>query len=175
MLAAEPTLFQKLGIKWWIFTSTTPGRAFTDAAFRQGVTVVTRMCGSSDAGLFGVACPHDLRDFHVTSGHVHVEVVDSAGRSVPSGGRGRVVVSRFGGMSHDGAVTVNEGTQLVRLAVGDMATYVMQPCACGSTMPRLRDIGPELAPTLGYQVNFHDGPVVRSGHTQAIPMPPHSL
>jgi phenylacetate-CoA ligase len=146
MLSERPHMFEQMGIKWWICTSTAPGRMFLDAATRQGVQSVTRMYGSSDVGLFGVGCAHDLRDYHVTSGHVHVEVVDELGRGVAPGERGRVVVTRFGGMTQDGSVTVNEGSQLVRLAVGDMATLVTEPCSCGASSVRLRDVRRELGP-----------------------------
>ena len=80
-----------------------------------------------------------------------------------------MVVTRFGGMTHDGSLTVNEGTQLIRLAVGDMASWVTQPCACGAMTPRLRDVRPEVGPPCNYEVSFHESPV-RSGHTQRIPV-----
>ncbi len=56
-----------------------------------------------------------------------VEILDEAGRPVPDGATGEVVVTPLG----------VEGMPLLRFRTGDLAALHTQPCPCGRTTPRL--------------------------------------
>lgn len=59
-----------------------------------------------------------------------VEIVDSAGRPLPPGETGEVVVTPL----------QIEGTPLIRFQTGDISFLLDQPCRCGRTTPRLGPI-----------------------------------
>ena len=83
---------------------------------------------------------HALSCFHVAQGHVLVEVVDRSGAPVENGLSGRIVITHLCGMEENGQVRVHNGTQILRLAGGDGATFLTDPCVCGLTASRLRDV-----------------------------------
>jgi phenylacetate-CoA ligase len=69
--------------------------------------------------------------YHLATDNVLVEVVDSAGMSLPAGKEGRIVVTDF----H------NAATPFVRYEIGDVG--VMSPderCPCGRPFPRLQRV-----------------------------------
>jgi hypothetical protein len=43
-------------------------------------------------------------------------------------------------MEDNGQAGLHRGTQILRLAGGDGATLLTDPCDCGLTAPRLRDV-----------------------------------
>jgi len=59
-----------------------------------------------------------------------VEIVDEAGRILPDGEAGEVVVTPL----------QIEGTPLIRFRTGDLSFLINQPCVCGRTTPRLGPI-----------------------------------
>jgi len=76
-------------------------------------------------------------------GHVHpelmlAEIVDDAGRVLPPGEAGEVVVTPLG----------VEGLPLLRFRTGDIARLHLEPCACGWQTPRLGAIEGRLAQRL---------------------------
>jgi phenylacetate-CoA ligase len=139
LLAVEPALLEKAGIKALIVSST-PLEADMVAEIReQGVAFIVNFYGSTEALPDAVACPHDPTRFHLAQGPNLVEVVGPDGRHVASGQRGLVVASRIGAAVGDG-IGPAEGTQLLRLVVGDEALYDETPCACGRLSARLSGI-----------------------------------
>ncbi|MEO0443837.1 MAG: phosphopantetheine-binding protein, partial [Pseudomonadota bacterium] len=68
--------------------------------------------------------------FHLIQGHIYTEVIDEkTRRHVNNGERGLVV--------HTG---LRHGSRYVRYVVGDEATFVTDPCQCGRTSPRIKDV-----------------------------------
>jgi phenylacetate-coenzyme A ligase PaaK-like adenylate-forming protein len=81
-----------------------------------------------------------ITDFHVSQGCVYVEVVNDNGRPVAHGESGRVDVTRLSGTDERGERLPNTGTQIFRLAIGDSATWITDPCPCGLTTPHMRAV-----------------------------------
>jgi phenylacetate-CoA ligase len=140
LLDEDANFLARHGVQWWIGSSGTFDPETIAAARRQGVQTVTNFYGSSEFGLFASSCPATPGDYHIAQGHVLVEVVDRTGLPVGHAQSGRVVVSHLRAMDGDGNACRHEGTQILRLATGDSATYLSAPCACGLTTARLRDI-----------------------------------
>jgi hypothetical protein len=139
LLDASPAFLGDHGVCWWIGSSGTFNPSTTDRVRRAGVSV-SNLYGSSEVGLFAISCERSPGDFHVSRGCVLVEVVDDDGRAVAHGGSGRVVVTRLSGADESGGRLPNTGTQIFRLAIGDSATWISDPCPCGLTTPRVRDV-----------------------------------
>ena len=83
--------------------------------------------GTTEA-FVGWQCP--VGSYHVNSEHVLVEIVDENGRRVSSGQAGRVVITTL----------ENRLMPLIRYDLGDYATILDEPCACGRTLPRIGNI-----------------------------------
>ena len=139
-LEEDDPWLERHGVRWWIGSSGTFDVATVAAARRQGVEAVTNLYGSSEFGLFAVSCSQVPGDFHVSQGHVLVEVVGESGAAVDDGQFGRIVVTHLCGMDDNGRARFHGGTQIFRLAAGDGAMYLNSPCGCGLTTPRLRNV-----------------------------------
>jgi len=84
--------------------------------------------GSTECGVVGVECSKH-RGYHVTEGHVKVEIVDPAtGRVLPYGKTGEIVVTTL----------LREGMPMVRYRTGDLGILQKSECACGITMDLLQ-------------------------------------
>jgi phenylacetate-CoA ligase len=140
LLAGDPDLLARLGVRWWIGSSGTFGDENRILARKQGVESVSNLYGSSEVGLFAISCERFQGDFHLAQGHVLAEVVDDSGVPVQSGQSGRIVVTHLCGMDDNGLSRPHTGTQMLRLAAGDGAVFDSTPCHCGLTTPRLRNI-----------------------------------
>jgi phenylacetate-CoA ligase len=140
LLDDDPSFLARHGVRWWIGSSGTFDAHTMASARQQGVQAVTNLYGSSEFGLFAISCPNTPGDFHVGQGHVLVEVVDPSGKPVENGQFGRIVVTHLCGMDESGEARVHSGTQMLRLAAGDGAVILSDPCACGLTTPRLRNV-----------------------------------
>ena len=140
LLAGDPDLLARRGVRWWIGSSGTFGDENRILVRKQGVESVSNLYGSSEVGLFAISCAQSQGDFHLAQGHVLAEVVDDSGAPVQSGQSGRVVVTHLCGMDDNGLARIHTGTQMLRLASGDGAVFVSDPCHCGLTTPRLRNI-----------------------------------
>lgn len=140
LLGDDPNLLARHGVRWWIGSSGTFDPETRTLARRQGVESISNLYGSSEFGPFSISCRENPGDYHVAQGHVLVEVVDRSGAPVENGQCGRIVVTHLSGMEDDGRVRIHEGTQILRLAGGDGATLLTDPCICGLTSPRLRDV-----------------------------------
>lgn len=64
---------------------------------------------------------------HLNTDLYPVRIVDEAGDDVPAGESGDVIVSNL----------VNDATVLLNYRLGDQAALLMEPCACGRTLPRM--------------------------------------
>ena len=140
LLDADPTVLSRHGVRWWIGAAGTFERETVERAVSQGVESLSNFYGSSEFAPFALSCSKHLADFHLSQGHVLVEVVDQSGNQVGNGEFGRIVVTHLCGMDDGGDSCVHGGTQIFRLAAGDGATYFDEPCDCGLTTPRLRGI-----------------------------------
>jgi phenylacetate-CoA ligase len=140
LLDEDPSFLSRHSVRWWIGSSGTFDPETIVSARRQGVETVTNLYGSSEFGLFASSCPAAPGDYHIAQGHVLVEVVDGFGLQVDHGQFGRVVITHLRGMDGDGNGCRHQGTQVLRLANGDGATYLSSACSCGLTTARLRDI-----------------------------------
>ncbi len=84
--------------------------------------------GSRDAGFIAHQCPGG--SLHISSEHIIVELVDSAGRPVGPGEMGEVVTTHL----------ATGDFPFVRYRTGDMARLGSQPCACGRGLPVLEEV-----------------------------------
>jgi phenylacetate-CoA ligase len=146
LLRYEPAFFSHCAIRWWLGSSSTFTAEVRETARQQGVTSVTNLYGSSEFGTLAVSCCQNPGEFHLALGHVLVEVVDREGFPVPSGHRGRIVVTHLLASHEGGGLGPHEGSQLLRLDNGDEATFLDGPCPCGLSSPRIRDIRRRGAP-----------------------------
>jgi len=70
------------------------------------------------------------RYYHVAVENVLVEIVDSGGRDVPPGERGRVIITGL----------YNYAMPFIRYEVGDVAVAGAEQCSCGRTLPVIKQI-----------------------------------
>ena len=140
LLADDPAFLTRCGVRWWIGSSGTFNPATVKAVQQHGVSSVSNLYGASEFGMFAISCARVPGDFHVAQGHVLVEVVDRSGSPVENGRSGRIVVTHLSGMDGNGRAQTYLGSQMLRLAIGDGATFVSDACECGLTAPRLRAI-----------------------------------
>ena len=84
--------------------------------------------GGRDAGFIAHECPSG--SMHITAEDIVVELLDSAGRAVPAGQAGEVVVTHL----------ATRDFPFIRYRTGDVAVMGTQPCACGRGLPTLSDI-----------------------------------
>ena len=140
LLDEDPGLLERHRVRWWMGSSKTFDPEVVAAARAQGIESISNFYGASEFGIFAISCTVNAGDYHVAQGHVLVEVVDAHGVRVASGQPGRVVVTHLSGLDDDGNSEVHTGTQILRLAGGDGATFVGDVCTCGLTAPRLRDV-----------------------------------
>lgn len=116
-------LLRRTGVRLGIPVVYTQGEQLT-AADRTlleedlGARVVD-VYGLKELGIVGTECSPG--SYHVDQGRVVVEVVDDAGRAVPAGTEGSVVVTNL----------VNLAMPLIRYATGDRARLRAAPCGCG--------------------------------------------
>lgn len=92
-------------------------------------TVLVDLYGCAEISLIASECEEN-DGVHLRPGTGVVEVIDrETGAHVESGGRGLVVVT---GLMH--------GSRYLRYVLGDEATFLTDPCACGRATPRLMGI-----------------------------------
>jgi phenylacetate-CoA ligase len=140
LLDEDPKFLARRGVLWWIGSSGTFGAETVERVREQGVQVVSNLYGSSEFAVFAISCPKIPGDYHVAQGHVLVEVVDQVGKPVENGQFGRIVVTHLCGMDRNGQARTHGGTQILRLAAGDGATFLSDACSCRLTTPRLRGV-----------------------------------
>jgi len=85
--------------------------------------------GSQEVCNIAMECEaHD--GMHINAENVYVEVVDDAGRPVPPGEVGEVLVTTL----------TNFAMPLIRYRLGDMAMLDDTPCPCGRGLPKIREV-----------------------------------
>jgi phenylacetate-CoA ligase len=77
-------------------------------------------------GILGEECRAHA-GYHVNSLDYHVEAVDAAGRSVPDGEEGELVVTNL----------YSDVVPICRYRTGDFGVLSSEPCACGLAFPRI--------------------------------------
>jgi len=140
LLERDPKYIARHKLRWWFGSSGTFSTDTIGRAKDQGLEVVSNLYGSSEFAPFGISCPDNHGDYHINQGHVYAEIVNRSGQPVKNGESGWIVVSHLRGLEKNGEACVHEGTQILRLAAGDGATYLEEACTCGLTTPRFRDI-----------------------------------
>lgn len=87
--------------------------------------------GGRDAGFIAHQCPSG--SLHITAEDVIVEIVDREGRVLPPGESGEIVVTHL----------ATRDFPFVRYRTGDVGVLAAQddaPCACGRTLPVLKEV-----------------------------------
>jgi phenylacetate-CoA ligase len=102
------------------------GRELIEDEF--GIAVMSRY---SAAEAFKIAFYCEERTgFHLHEDLCHVRVLDAAGRAVPDGEAGRLVISNL----------VNRGSVLLNYPIGDLGSVGSEPCGCGRTFRSLSEL-----------------------------------
>ncbi|WP_312438853.1 glycosyltransferase [Janthinobacterium sp.] len=84
--------------------------------------------GGRDAGFIAHECPHG--GMHITAEDIIVEIVDAAGRPLPHGALGEIVVTHL----------ATRDFPFIRYATGDMGALGGDACPCGRGLPLLQRI-----------------------------------
>ena len=84
--------------------------------------------GGRDAGFIAHECPEG--GLHLTAEDVVVETVDVLGAPVPAGEPGEIVVTHL----------ATGDAPFIRYRTGDVGVLDDRPCACGRTLPLLREV-----------------------------------
>ncbi len=83
--------------------------------------------GSREMGMAGAICCQAHAGMHLRENAVIAEIVDEAGRPLPRGERGELVITTVG----------MEAMPLIRYRTGDTTRILPGPCPCGSETARL--------------------------------------
>jgi len=84
--------------------------------------------GGRDAGFIAHQCP--AGGMHLTHEDIIVEIVDAAGQVLPPGESGEIVVTHL----------ATRDFPFIRYRTGDVGVLDDAPCACGRTLPLLKEI-----------------------------------
>jgi phenylacetate-CoA ligase len=84
--------------------------------------------GGRDAGFIAHQC--QTGSMHITAEDVVVELIGREGRSVPAGEPGEVVITHL----------ATSEFPFIRYRTGDIAVFDDQPCACGRSLPVLKEV-----------------------------------
>lgn len=84
--------------------------------------------GGRDAGFIAHQCP--AGGMHLTHEDIIVEIVDEQGRALAPGQSGEIVVTHL----------ATKDFPFIRYRTGDIGVLDDQPCACGRTLPLLREV-----------------------------------
>ncbi len=90
-----------------------------------------RWYGAAEVGVIAASCDRSGDALHVHADHLIVEVVDGAGRPVPDGAAGRVLITDL----H------NHAAPYLRHELGDRARFTGRACACGRALPLVELLG----------------------------------
>lgn len=84
--------------------------------------------GGRDAGFIAHQCPSG--GMHITAEDIIVEIIDNNGNVVPAGQSGEIVVTHM----------ATRDFPFIRYRTGDIASLSAESCACGRSLPLLKDI-----------------------------------
>lgn len=100
--------------------------------------------GGRDAGFIAHECP--IGGMHITAEDILVEIIDAEGNALPPGQSGEIVVTHL----------ATDDFPFIRYKTGDMGVLDDKSCACGRSLPMLKEIQ-------GRSTDFvvaHDGTVM---------------
>ncbi|MBO5496041.1 MAG: AMP-binding protein, partial [Oscillospiraceae bacterium] len=107
------------------------GDACPDAVIREAERILCSRLfphyGSREMALGGAICCPAHAGMHLRENHVIAEIVDEAGRVLPDGETGELVITTIG----------MEAMPLIRYRTGDHTRILPGPCPCGSAVKRL--------------------------------------
>ena len=83
--------------------------------------------GSREMGMAGAVCCQAHEGMHLRENHIIAEIIDTAGRPLPAGEWGELVITTIG----------MEAMPLIRYRTGDYTRILPGPCPCGSAVLRL--------------------------------------
>mgnify|MGYP000681122184 CR=1 FL=1 len=88
---------------------------------------------SADAGLMGYQCDHcQSGTYHVPTDFQLIEIIDPlTGKACGPGEKGDLIVTNF----------AQKSMPIVRYEIGDLGTWVAEPCPCGDPNPRFELLG----------------------------------
>jgi phenylacetate-CoA ligase len=84
--------------------------------------------GARDAGFIAHECPHG--SLHISAEDIIVETVDAAGQPTAAGKSGEIVVTHM----------ATADFPFVRYRTGDVGILSDEPCACGRSLPVLKEV-----------------------------------
>ncbi|ESQ16642.1 MAG TPA: phenylacetate--CoA ligase family protein [Chromatiaceae bacterium] len=84
--------------------------------------------GGRDAGFIAHACPQG--NLHITAEDIVVEIVDGAGKVLPAGEMGEIVITHL----------ASRDFPFIRYRTGDVGSLGDKPCACGRGLPLLQQL-----------------------------------
>ena len=95
-----------------------------------GISNTYEWYGSSEVVPIGMECKAH-NGLHLMYMSPLIEIIDTkSGEHVTDGERGRIIVTAL----------QRQGSQFIRYDLGDEATFIDEPCECGRTTPRIKDI-----------------------------------
>jgi phenylacetate-CoA ligase len=83
--------------------------------------------GMTETGPLGIECQAAPGGLHLLETACIAEVIDSAGRPVPPGTQGELVITTL----------IRPGSPLIRYRTGDLVCVDVRPCPCGNALTRL--------------------------------------
>lgn len=105
-------------------------RSFIEKVFQAPVF---NCYSSRETGYIATECEyHD--GFHVHSENIFLEILDDRGDSVAPGETGHIAITTFD----------NLVMPLIRYQLGDVGNFILEPCRCGRTLPRIKFLGRNL-------------------------------
>lgn len=127
--AAEHDIrLDRLGIRVAFVTSERLYPHQTEAIERTFGCPVANGYGGRDAGFIAHQCPHG--GMHLTHEDIIVEIIDGAGKVLPHGQRGEIVVTHL----------ATRDFPFIRYRTDDIGVLDDEPCTCGRTLPLLKSI-----------------------------------
>ncbi len=123
-------------IKSVFLTSDYVPSALVDDIRRQWGCPALNHYGMTELALTGGVECQALDGYHLREPDLYFEVVDPVdGRPLTAGETGEVVVTTL----------TRKGLPLIRYRTGDLARFVVEPCPCGSNLPRLSKLQGRIA------------------------------
>jgi len=95
---------------------------------------VTNRYGCEEVSLIASQCEQH-RGLHVNADCIHIEIIDEHGAACPPGQPGRIIVTDL----------TNRAMPIFRYEVGDMASWSVEDCPCGRTLPLLERLEGRIA------------------------------
>ena len=122
-------LFRKQ-IKTVIYAGSSMKKELSEILRELGIKNIFSFYGSSEVIPAAAECQAN-EGMHLMQIPNLIEIIDlKSGEHVLNGERGRVIVTALN----------RQASQFIRYDLGDEATFIDEPCSCGRTTPRIKDI-----------------------------------